>query len=95
MSSNPLEGMTQAKWDALSSSERDAIRDNSDLHPKLLGLEGWRVEVMDAHGERRRFIVGKSTGWRPCHVELARRDSPDGVAASFKYASVIKLYKVR
>lgn len=97
MPSNPLEGMTQAKWDALSSSERDAIRDNSNLNPQLLGLEGWRVEVTNADGERHRFIVGMSTGWRPCHLDISRRNSHGGgmVAASFKYASVTKLYKVR
>ena len=28
-----------------------------------MGLEGRRVEVVDAYGETRRFNVGRSTGW--------------------------------
>lgn len=37
--------MTQQIWDALDRAQRDAVRDESDLHPKLKGLEGWRVAV--------------------------------------------------
>jgi len=48
------------------------------LTPELKGLEGKRVEVVDCHGERRRFKVGKSTGVIPIHLELARADSMGG-----------------
>jgi hypothetical protein len=57
-----LEGMTNEKWSRMSQQERDAARDNSDLSPQLVGLEGYRVEVVTTYGETRRFIVGKSTG---------------------------------
>ena len=51
-----------------------------DLEPQLIGLEGKRVEVTH-NGEKRRFIVGKSTGWMPCHLEIANRASSGGGAA--------------
>ena len=91
-----LEGMTQAKWDSIPRHEREALRDNSGLTPMLNGLEGWRVEVVDDEGDKpRRFIVGKSTGWRPCHLEIASRRSTGGGAARTRYISVRKLYKAR
>ena len=71
MQSN-LEGMTQAKWNSLTAHQREQMRDYSDLRPELSGLEGYRVEVLDADGEKRRFIVGRSTGWRPVHLEIER-----------------------
>lgn len=61
------------------------------LSPQLVGLEGHRVQVEGMHGDRRRFIVGKSTGWAPCHLEIARRNSNGGVAASREYLSVVDL----
>lgn len=42
-------------------------RCEADLVPSLIGLEGRRVEAT-IHGERRRFRVGRSTGWLPCHL---------------------------
>lgn len=50
------------------------------LTPQLVGAEGKRVEVVDSYGEKRRFQVGKSTGWMPCHLEIARRNSSGGPA---------------
>ena len=90
-----LDGMTAAKWDALSKRERDSVRDLSGLSPQLVGLEGWRVEVVTDWGETSRFIVGRSTGWRPCHIEVSRRSARGGPAASMSYKSVRKLYKAR
>lgn len=49
-----------------------------DLTPELIGLEGKRVEVVDCHGETRRFWVGKSSGWLPIHLEIERRNSSGG-----------------
>jgi hypothetical protein len=92
----PLQGMTQAKWDALTPAERERIRDNRSLTPQLCGLEGWRVEVTDTDGSPpRRFIVGKSTGWLPIHLELANARSCGGDSASKQYATVRKLRNVR
>jgi hypothetical protein len=87
--------MTQAKWDALTPQERDAQRDLSGLSPQLVGLEGWRVEVETTYGEKRRFIVGRSTGWRPCHIEVSRRSAHGGPGAEREYRSVRKMYKAR
>lgn len=49
------------------------------LDTALMGLEGKRVEVVDKHGDRRRFIVGKSTGWLPIHLEIKTRRSTGGM----------------
>lgn len=58
--------------------DRTGWRCLAELTPELIGLEGKRVEVVDKYGERRRFKVGKSTGWIPCHLELANRRSSGG-----------------
>lgn len=104
---DPLATMTQAAWDRLTPAQRDAIRDTSQLSPQLAGLEGWRVKVIDLglgavlahvkpeHLKPRRFIVGKSTGWRPIHLELATTRSLGGGPARKRYAHVTKLERVR
>lgn len=58
---------------------RTGERCTAELTPALIGLEGRRVEVSGPDGSRR-FWVGKSTGWSPCHLEIARRDSTGGGA---------------
>jgi hypothetical protein len=55
-------------------------RYDCDLTPALVGLEGKRVEVVDCYGETRRFYVGKSTGFIPVHLEIAKRGSNGGPA---------------
>ena len=55
-------------------------RSSSDLTPQLIGLEGRRVEVVDKDGVKRRFQVGRSTGFIPCHLEIARRNCHGGGA---------------
>jgi hypothetical protein len=65
------------------------------LSPQLMGLEGHRVEVVTEYDERRRFIVGKSTGWAPIHLEVKRRDSSGGGAAEHEYKSVRDLGRVQ
>jgi len=88
--------MTQAKWDALSPAERDRLRSDVGLTKQLIGLEGWRVEVVsEMTGEKYRFIVGRSSGWVPCHIELCKINSRGGVPASSSYKSVRKVRKVR
>lgn len=93
--SDPLSGMTQAKWDSLTLSDRERIRDNSDLSPQLANLRGWRVEVVRMNGTKARFIVGRSTGWRPCHLEIYNSRSRGGGPADKEYRSVRPLQKVR
>lgn len=92
---DPLKGMTQARWNALAPAQRDAIRSDAGLTKQLIGLEGWRVEVVTSYGETRRFIVGRSSGWVPCHIELRMRTSHGGIAAEREYQSVRKLYKAK
>jgi hypothetical protein len=53
-------------------------RSSSELTPELIGLEGKRVEVVTSWGEKNRFIVGKSTGFIPCHLEIKTRRSSGG-----------------
>ena len=90
-----LEGMTQAKWNSLSPAQKNAIRSEDGLSPQLKGLEGMRVEVVTDYDETRRFIVGRSTGWIPCHIEISRRSAFGGGAADRHYKSVRVLYKAR
>jgi hypothetical protein len=92
---DPLSAMTQDKWDRLTPAERDRLRSDDNLSPQLRGLEGCRVEVVDKYGERRRFIVGRSTGWRPCHLEVKTARSFGGMAADREYTSVHVIKKVR
>lgn len=54
-------------------------RCDAELVPALTGLEGRRVEC-DYYGVRVRFIVGKSTGWMPCHLRIKTRRSHGGEA---------------
>lgn len=70
-------------------------RCDANLSPQLIGLEGHRVEVTDSDGAKRRFIVGKSTGWFPIHLEIAKSNSTGGGGAAREYASVRDLGKVR
>lgn len=68
--------------------DHDRKRCPVELSPQLVGLEGRRVEVVDEFGDKRRFYVGRSTGWIPVHLEIARRDSSGGGAADREYKSV-------
>jgi len=90
-----LQGMTQQRWNSLSSAERDRLRSDAGLTPQLIGLEGWRVEVVDKYGDKRRFIVSRSSGWVPCHIELQKRTSSGGGAVyGAPFQSIRKLYLV-
>ncbi len=66
-----------------------------ELSPQLVGLEGHRVEAVDRLGVTRRFIVGKSMGWMPCHLEIKRSDSLGGDPADREYQSIADLGWVR
>ncbi len=69
--------LVRIAWDR---NRETGWRSESELVPELIGLEGKRVEVVDKYGETRRFYVGKSTGFIPCHLEIARRNSHGGPA---------------
>ena len=66
--------MTWERWTRLSEREREAYRNTSALHPVLKDLRGYRVEVL-YYGERKRFIVGQTTGWKPATLGLKTRRS--------------------
>lgn len=68
------------------------VRCAVDTAPALRGLEGWRVSAL-VNGERRRFIVGISTGWLPCHVARhnVRSRGGDGLSAGDTITDVRKL----
>jgi len=61
-----------------SINKTNGHRFTCELEPRLMGLEGKRVEVTSKDGEKRRFIVGKSTGFIPIHLEIARKTSSGG-----------------
>lgn len=63
-------------------SRDSGIRCFAELHPQLMGKEGKRVKIIDAAGNPRSFIVGRSSGWLPTHLEVSRRDSSGGVPVS-------------
>lgn len=64
------------------------FRSKTELTPQLIGLEGKRVEVVDGFGEKKRFRVGKSTGWIPCHLEIKTSRSSGGGAVMGPLQSV-------
>ena len=69
---------------------------NAELTPQLIDLEGKRVEVVDCHGNKRSFWVGKSTGWIPIHLELKLRTSSGGGAvtgAPFKSVRILEEHR--
>lgn len=74
-------------------SGKTGMRCPAELTEQLIGLEHKRVEVVDKYGETRRFIVGKSTGWAPVHLEIETSKSSGGSAvmgAPFQSVRVIK-----
>lgn len=86
---------TWADWTALSKMERDALRDTSNLHPKLIGLEGKRVRVTPKREYGlSTFRVGISTGWKPIHMAMRTRiarGSSDTIRADERFDSVTVL----
>jgi len=85
---NALDGITVQTWAAMTPAQRESARDNSGLSQQLIGFEGCRVEVLDMHDNVRRFQVGKSTGWKPCHLELYNVRAMGGDPADKEYKSV-------
>jgi hypothetical protein len=88
-----IEHYNQYKAIMTAGSKYNAVtrrRCNAELIPELIGLEGKRVEVIPG-GEKSRFYVGKSTGWRPCHLEIKRRDSTGGAAVYFPKGSTVRV----
>jgi hypothetical protein len=62
-----------------------------ELEPALIGLEGRRVEVIGPNGYKERFTVGRSTGWMPIHLAIARRDSAGGPASYIPKGATVRV----
>lgn len=73
---------------AREKNEKTGWRSGSELTKQLIGLEHRRVEVITTYGEKRRFTVGKSTGFIPCHLEILRSNCSGGPACEHEYKSV-------
>ncbi len=58
----------------------------SELVPQFIGREGARVEIVTEWGETRRFTIGKSTGFIPCHLAVSRKGQRfcDAIYGPFK-----------
>lgn len=63
-------------------NKNTGFKSNSELIPEFIGREGWRVEVVTSYGETNRFIIGKSTGFIPCHLEIKKRGSSGGCSVT-------------
>jgi len=67
-----------------------------ELQPKLKGLEGKRVEVTHAATDyKERFWVGRSTGWRPIHLEIKTRRSLGGAGAYIPEGATVRVVAER
>lgn len=86
--------MTWDRWQRLPRDARMAARDNSKLCAELIGLEGCRVECI-RYGERVRFNVGMSTGWRPSHIALHNSRSSGGGLISAGSVSELRVIRSR
>jgi hypothetical protein len=79
-------------WRTYNAEQRKHLVDLSGLTPQLNGLEGQRVEAARFNSpELVRFYVGRSTGWRPCHLEIMRMTSTGGQPADPEYKSITVL----
>ena len=43
------------------------------------GFEDFSGYGCQTEGRKARFYVGKSTGWKPCYLQIYRRDSIGGI----------------
>ena len=55
-------------------------RSKSELIPEFIGNEGRRVQVVTSYDTTERFIIGKSTGFIPTHLEIKKSNSSGGIA---------------
>jgi hypothetical protein len=62
-----------------------------ELEPRLIGLEGKRVEVTSKDGVVRKFWVGKSSGFIPVHLEIEHKNDDGGGAVCLFDTDTIKV----
>lgn len=77
------EAVEKARQHHVATGEKS----RAELTPELIGYEGMRVEIThrwtpEHKPETKRFIVGKSTGWMPVHLEIANIRSTGGEAVA-------------
>lgn len=75
--------------------KRTGERCPAELTPALIGLEGARVEVTYPDGATKRFYVGHSTGWLPCHLEILTSRSHGGAAVYYPAGSSCRVIRYR
>lgn len=82
--------VTQDIWGRLNIKERlnYALPATPEALTPYLGM---RIEVTYPDGNKSRFWVGKSTGWKPCYLELKIRTSTGGSPAYFPEGSTVKV----
>jgi hypothetical protein len=86
--------MDLATWSRMTPEEKDYHRDLSGLIPELVAAEGWRIEVTRPDGTVERYYVGRSLGWRPCHIAVKTRRSHGGMEVYWPPGTTYrKLYK--
>lgn len=73
-------------------ARRSGKRFDIDLYMPFIGLEGKRVEVTRKDGTKRRFYIGKSTGFMPIHLEIPQRNSIGGMCVIEDFVSFKVLY---
>lgn len=69
-------------------------RSSAELVPGLVKWERQRVEIEYDWGETERGIVGKSTGWIPCHILLKKKNSIGGAGIHISSIKEIKLIEI-
>jgi hypothetical protein len=81
---------------ASEKNRKTGWKSKSELIPEFIGKEGERVEIVDQYGEKRRFYIGKSTGFIPCHLEILRSNSSGGGSVTgYPFKSLVFLAKKR
>lgn len=72
---------------------RVEVRDTSECDCRAAEFNAPAHSTECLSRQTRRFYVGRSTGWKPCHLEIHNRRSRGGDPARKAYASVTRLYK--
>jgi hypothetical protein len=82
------------KWVTMNPAQQNEVRDTGLLITDLIGCEGWRIEAIYPDGSSKRFYVGRSTGWMPCHLEVKLNRSFGGEPVYWPEGTIFrKLYR--
>ncbi len=78
---------------AQEDNANNGYRYQCELEPKLIGLEGKRVEVTHPDGTTEQFRVGKSMGFIPCHLAIKSRGASSGSCTYLPEGSSVRVLK--